>query len=72
MTFKETALDWNRYRYANPVPTRPLAYDIATAPSGPVVVLHMHYLSIPIVYRPVQIRGARPSFSSNINLVNVL
>ena len=33
----KTALDWSRYRDANPVPTSPLADDITTAPSGPVL-----------------------------------
>ena len=28
---------WSRYRDANPVPTSPLADDITTAPSGPVI-----------------------------------
>ena len=31
------ALCWSRYRDAIPVPTSPLAYDITTAPSGPVI-----------------------------------
>ena len=30
----KTALGWSRYRDAYPVPTSPLADDIATAPSG--------------------------------------
>ena len=34
----KTALCWSRYRDANPVPTSSLADDIATAPSGPVLV----------------------------------
>ena len=29
-------LGWSRYRYANPVPTSSVPYDLATAPSGPV------------------------------------
>ena len=29
-------LIWSRYPDANPVPTSPLADDLATAPSGPV------------------------------------
>ena len=29
------ALGWSGYQDANPVPTRPLADDINTAPSGP-------------------------------------
>ena len=33
---KQPAQGWSRYRDANPVPTSPLADDIATAPSGPV------------------------------------
>ena len=32
----KTALGWNPYRDANPVPTSPIADDIATVPSGPV------------------------------------
>ena len=28
------ALGWSRYRDVNPIPTSPLANDIATAPSG--------------------------------------
>ena len=28
----------NRYRDANPVPTSPLADDLDTAPSGPVMI----------------------------------
>ena len=30
------ALGWSRYRDENPVPTSPLACDLATAPSRPV------------------------------------
>ena len=30
------ALGWNRYLDVNPVPTSPLADDLATAPLGPV------------------------------------
>ena len=29
-------LGWSRYRYANPVPTSSVPYDLATASSGPV------------------------------------
>ena len=33
---KKTALGWSRYRYANPLPTSPVADDIGTAPLEPV------------------------------------
>ena len=36
MAFKNPALGWSQYRDANPVPTSPLADDLATTPSGPV------------------------------------
>ena len=36
-TFKKpAALGWSLYRDGNPVPTSPLADDIATAPSRPI------------------------------------
>ena len=34
-----TSRSLSRYRDANPVPTSPLADDIATAPLGPVYVI---------------------------------
>ena len=40
----KTRPGWIRYPEANPVPTSPLADDIATAPSGPVIVAR-HLLS---------------------------
>ena len=52
--FKKPALGWNRYRDTNPVPTRPLANDIATAPLGlgverfTVYRIHEMYLRITI------------------------
>ena len=36
--FKNHALCWSRYRDANPVPTSPLADDVAIAPLGPAVL----------------------------------
>ena len=36
---RKPALGWSRYRDANPVPTSPLADEITTAPSGPVISL---------------------------------
>ena len=36
LTPTPTPLGCSRYRIANPVPTSPLADDIATTPSGPV------------------------------------
>ena len=38
--FKKSALGWSRYRDTNSVPTSPLADDIATAPSGPGLVIN--------------------------------
>ena len=33
----KAALGWSKYRDANPVHSSPLADDLATAPSGPVL-----------------------------------
>ena len=35
---EDDVMCWSRYRDANPAPTTPLADDIATAPSGPVLI----------------------------------
>ena len=32
-------LCWRRFKYANPVPTSSLTGDLATVPSGPVLLL---------------------------------
>ena len=34
-----------QYRDANPVPTSPLDDDLATAPSGPAMLLHNHIVN---------------------------
>ena len=41
---KKPALCWSRYRDANPVPTIPLADEIATALSGPVRYIYISKL----------------------------
>ena len=38
----KTRCGWSQYRDANTVPTNPLADDIATAPSAPVIYVCMH------------------------------
>ena len=46
-------LDWCRYRDANPVPTSSLASDIATAPSGPVIFMHLYCVYLSNSFQPV-------------------
>ena len=40
------ALGWSRYRDTNPIPTNPLADDLATAPSAPVSSSLILYLLV--------------------------
>ena len=46
MTFSNPDLGWSRYRDMNPVPAIPFTDDLATAPSGPVLLIHFFLIQL--------------------------